>query len=80
MSLKLRRALNAFILGTVASFGMLALEDWQNLTDAVRVGDWASLKVLGLSLIGGAIAGGIRALQSNSPLPSPEPAENSPSN
>jgi len=76
MSLKLKRALNAFIIGTLGFFALIGIEDWQNLTNAVRVGDWASLKVVGLSLLGGAFVAGLRALQSYvNPIPSPEPEE-----
>lgn len=79
MSLRVKRVLNAFLIGSLGFFLLLGLEDWQNLTDAVRVGDWASLKVAGLSLIGGAIVAGFRAAQAYAPaVPSPEPSENPP--
>jgi hypothetical protein len=77
MSIKLRRAFNAFILGTLATAGALFAEDYKTFTDSVSVGDWSSLATLGLALIGGAISGGIRYVQSSAPLiPSPEPEEN----
>lgn len=77
MGIKLRRAFNAFVLGTIATGGALFAEDHETFTAAVSVGDWSSLSTLGLSLVGGAIAGGIRYSQSAAPLiPSPEPEEN----
>jgi len=44
----------------------------------VQANDWISLKNLGLALIFGAVNGGLRAIQSSTPVPSPEPDENPP--
>ncbi len=77
MSIKVKRALNAFALGFAASLGALLIADQNAISDAVVVGDWSSLRILVVPIIVGAIAGGIRALQSGVPaLPSPEPEEN----
>ena len=78
MGIKLRRALNAFILGTLATGLALLIEDYENISASVRVGDWSSAQTLLLAVIGGAIGAGLRALQSSTPLPSPEPEENQP--
>jgi hypothetical protein len=76
MNIKLKRALNTFVLGFGASLAALLLADQNKISDAVTVGDWTSLRILVLPILVGAIASGVRALQSNTPLPSPEPSEN----
>ena len=79
MSIKMHRALNAFVLGFLATGGALLIDKEAALEDAVSVGDWTALRFLVVPLIGGAISGGIRRLQSGVPaLPSPEPEENKP--
>ena len=80
MSQRVKRILNAFLLGTATAMLTLALLSWQDITNAVAVGDWISLKNLAVSLIFGAINGGLRAIQSapGVPVPSPEPEENTP--
>jgi len=76
MSIKVKRALNAFALGFAATLGALLIADQNKISDAVTVGDWTSLRILVVPVIVGAIAGGIRRLQSSPVLPSPEPEEN----
>ncbi len=76
MSIKLRRAVNAFVIGFLAGLGGLLLANLDAVSDAVVVGDVTSLRILIVPMIVGAIGAGIRSLQSNSPLPSPEPSEN----
>ncbi len=77
MGIKVHRALNAFVLSFLAALLALLLDKWQEISDAVTVGDWATAKFLILPVIAGAIGAAIRALQSNiSAVPSPEPAEN----
>lgn len=77
MKLKLKRAANAFLLGFIGTGLALLLDNWQNINNAVVVGDWQQLKFLILPVIGGAIGAGIRALQSNiAQVPSPESSEN----
>jgi len=77
MSIKLRRALNAAVLGFLATGGALLIDKEAAIEDAVSVGDWTALRFLIIPLIGGAIAGAIRRLQSGVPVvPSPEPEEN----
>ena len=76
MSIKTHRMLNAFVLGFLATGGALLIDKEAALEDAVSVGDWTALRFLIVPLIGGAISGGIRRLQSGVPaLPSPEPEE-----
>jgi hypothetical protein len=80
MSIKMHRALNAFVLGFLGTGGALLIDKEADIQDAVAVGDWTALRFLLVPLIGGAIAGGIRRLQSGVPsLVSPEPEENKPS-
>lgn len=77
MSQKTKRVVNAFVLGTVTALLALAIEHWADLTNAVTVGDWISLKNLALSVGFGAILAGLRALQAGvGVIPSPEPDEN----
>jgi uncharacterized membrane protein len=77
MSRRVKRVLNSFLSGTAAAFLTLALEHYADLTNAVKVGDWASFKVVGLSVVFGTILAGLRAVQSYSTVvPSPEPEEN----
>jgi len=79
MTLKFKRALNAFAIGVGATLGGLLIADQKPLADAITVGDWTSLRILIVPIIVGAIAGGIRALQSKvKAVPSPEPEENAP--
>ena len=79
MNIKLKRALNAFAIGFGATLAGLLIADQKPIADAVTVGDWTSLRILIVPVIVGAIAGGIRSLQSNIPaLPSPELEENVP--
>lgn len=72
-----RRILHAFLRGFLAAMLGLALENWADLTNAVEVSDWVSMKNVGLSVLFGALAAGLRALQTLGPIPSPEPEENS---
>lgn len=73
-----KRVLNAFVSGTLAALLTLALLSWTDITNAVSVGDWDSLRPLLVALVMGAINGGLRALQASvTPVPSPEPEENS---
>lgn len=78
MSQKAKRVLNAFATGTLSALLVLALASWQDITNAVQVADWVSLKNLGIALLFGAVNGGLRAIQSSPavPVPSPEPEEN----
>jgi hypothetical protein len=78
MSQTAKRVLNAFGIGFLTALLSLALEHWLDLTNAVQVGDWISLKQIGISVGFGAIAAGLRGLQSAPaiPVPSPEPEEN----
>lgn len=76
MSQTVKRVLNAFVLGTLTALLTLALLSWTDITNAVTANDWISLKNIGLSVIFGAINGGLRAIQAKSPVPSPEPEEN----
>ena len=79
MSQRAKRVLNAFVLGLAASMLALAIENWANLSNAVAVGDWISLKNLALSVGFGAILAGLRAVQAYlAVMPSPEPEENPP--
>lgn len=80
MSQRVKRVLNAFVLGFATAMLTLALLSWQDITNAVQVGDWISLRNLAVAVIFGAINGGLRALQSapGLPVPSPEPEENTP--
>lgn len=78
MSQRAKRVLNAFVLGSLTALLSLAIEHWADLTNAVQVADWISLKNLALSVGAGAILAGLRAIQSAPavPVPSPEPEEN----
>ena len=79
MSIRFRRAFNAFVLGFLATGGSLVIDKEKEIEDAVSVGDWTSLRFLVVPLIGACIAGGIRYIQSAvKPVPSPEPEENAP--
>lgn len=79
MSQRAKRIANAFILGTLAALLGLAIENWADLSNAVAVGDWISLKNLALSVGLGAILAGFRAIQALLFIvPSPEPEENVP--
>jgi hypothetical protein len=80
MGQRAKRILNAFALGTGTALLTLALVSWTDITNAVAVNDWISLKNLGVALLFGAINGGLRAIQASPaiPLPSPEPEENAP--
>jgi hypothetical protein len=80
MSQRVKRVLNAFGIGFLTALAGLALEHWLDLTNAVQVGDWISLKQLAISVGFGAIGAAIRAAQSTPaiPVPSPEPDENAP--
>lgn len=79
MSQRAKRVLNAFVLGFAASLLALAIENWADVSNAVSVGDWISLKNLALSLAFGAILAGLRAIQAYlAVVPSPEPEENPP--
>lgn len=72
-----KRILNAFVLGTLSTGLLLLIENWQTFIASVQVGDWASLSTLGISLLGGAILAGFRAIQAYiTGVPSPEPDEN----
>jgi len=75
MNQSLKRILNAFGLGFVTALLTLALVSWTDITNAVTVGDWMSLRNIGIALLFGAINAGLRALQTG-PVPSPEPEEN----
>lgn len=75
MSQTVKRVLNAFGLGFVTALLGLALLNWTDLTSAATVGDWISVRNVGLAVLFGAINGGLRALQVG-PVPSPEPEEN----
>lgn len=77
MSQRVKRVVNAFLIGFAGSLLFLAVENWADLTNAVAVGDWISLKNLALAVLGGAILAGLRAVQAYVPVvPSPEPEEN----
>lgn len=76
MNQTVKRVLNAFVLGTLTALLTLALLSWQDITNAVQASDWISLKNLAVSLLFGAINGGLRAIQAKTPAPSPEPEEN----
>lgn len=78
MSQTVKRVLNAFVLGTLSALLVLALATWTDITNAVQVGDWDELKPLLVSLVFGAVNGGLRAIQAKTPVPSPEPEENAP--
>ena len=79
MSQRVKRVLNAFVLGFLSSMLLLAIENWQNINDAIAVADWISLKNVIVSLVGGAILAGLRAIQAYLAIvPSPEPEENPP--
>jgi TRAP-type C4-dicarboxylate transport system permease small subunit len=79
MSQRVKRVLNAFLLGLLGSLLALAIENWANLSNAVAVGDWISLKNLALSVGFGALLAGLRAIQAYLAIvPSPEPEENPP--
>jgi hypothetical protein len=78
MSQRVKRVFNAFGIGFLTALAGLALEHWLDLTNAVQVGDWISLKQLAISVGFGAIGAAIRAVQAAPaiPVPSPEPEEN----
>jgi hypothetical protein len=77
MSIKLRRAVNAFIIGFLSGAAALLLSKEAEIADAITVGDVTALRFLIVPLFVGAIGFGIRAVQSNVPIvPSPEPTEN----
>ena len=79
MNQSLKRVLNAFILGSLSAAILLILDDFENISNALRAGDWASLRVLGTSLLFGIVVAGLRTIQSMvRVVPSPEPEENSP--
>ncbi len=79
MSQSVKRVLNAFVLGTLTALLTQALLQWTDLTNAVTVNDWFSVKNIGLALLFGAVNGGLRAIQAGAPpVPSPEPEENTP--
>ena len=79
MSQRAKRVLNAFALGFATSLLGLALEHWLDLSNALAVGDWISLKNVAFAVAFGAINAGLRAIQASvAPVPSPEPEENSP--
>jgi TRAP-type C4-dicarboxylate transport system permease small subunit len=80
MSQRAKRILNAFLLGFAASLLALAIESWADVSNAVAVGDWISLKNVFMSVAFGAILAGFRAIQAYlAVVPSPEPEENAPS-
>jgi len=77
MSVRTRRVLHSFLRGFVAIMLLLITEHYADITKAVSVGDWASLKSIGLACLGGLFAAALRALQGYVPaIPSPEPSEN----
>jgi len=77
MSIRVRRLLNAFVLGTLAALVAFIIDDYENLSNAIKIGDWTSLRALAVSAIFGALVAGLRAAQMFiGPVPSPEPEEN----
>jgi len=77
VSQRVKRVLNAFLLGTGAALLALAIDKWADVTNAVQVGDYASLKNLAISAGFGAVLAGLRAVQAYvGVVPSPEPDEN----
>jgi hypothetical protein len=77
MSQKLKRVLNAFVLGASGTFATFIALHYADLTNAVQVSDWASLKALGISFLAGAVVAGFRAVQAYfGAVPSPEAEEN----